>query len=130
MKKPKEYTGQYLVTNNGQRLVILTRIGAQNPGHCYYMTNDFKSVNAHQKKGFECLNPDIEWKWASTTWGRKPQAMSKDEVGCALVAISKLSNKIAGRSIGVNSTAKPQVTQSLSGNQSLVALKASMVSGS
>ena len=129
MKKPKEYTGQYLVTNNGQRLVILTRIGAQNPGHCYYMTNDFKSVNAHQKKGFECLNPDIEWKWASTTWGRKPQAMSKDEVGCVLVAISKLSNKIAGQRIEVNPPAKSQATQNLSGNQSLVALKALMVTG-
>jgi hypothetical protein len=130
MKKPKEYTGQYLVTNNGQRLVILTRIGAKSPGHCYYMTPDFKSVNAHQKKGFECLNPDIEWKWALDSWGRKPQVMSSSEVDSALMAIKNLKNRIAGQKIEVNSASKPQATQSFSGNQSLVALKASMVSGS
>lgn len=128
MKTLKEFSGQYLVTNNGQRLVILTRVGAQNPGHCYYMENDFSKVNKHKKLEFECLDPKVEWNWALSNWGKKPVIMSGEEVNCALNAIRNLPNVITNEQFTVIPSVKP-ATQSLGNDEGLLALRQKLLAG-
>lgn len=121
MKNEKEYSGQYLVSDSGNRLVILTRTGAKNPGHCYYFSRNFGEVIAHQKRGFNPLDPKVEWEWAKKVWGKKPASVSKDEVLAALKAIKWNASKIThssplnrksftGRNVA---TAKPFANQSM-----------------
>lgn len=124
MKKSSDYVGQFLVAKDSSLLVLISKKENQNPAYCHYVSPDFNKIRKHSKCEFNNLNSKVEWIWAVNTWGKEAVQMKDEEIQRVLDAIQ---NRVHDKSFGLNVELKnKEAKNSLSDNQSLVAMRASL----